>query len=150
MNFVKPHKVSTHSALSDNCYNLCFFSWLPDWVEILWGFTKFIFKQMLKVSASYLEKQKSFIAKKNIFLAVVNIKTKKQAYCQPLSQSFFNPIMSILCSPQGDVGLLLHGCIIIINVIHDGGLLFANLSTNELHSPLCSHCTTVHSTARGP
>ena len=46
--------------------------------------------------------------------------------------------MSILCSPQGDVGLLLHGCIIIINVIHDGGLLFANLSTNELHSPLCS------------
>ena len=32
---------------------------------------------MLKVSASYLEKQKSFIPKKNIFLAVVNIKTKK-------------------------------------------------------------------------
>ena len=32
-----------------------------DWVEILWGFTKFNFKQMLKVSAFYLEKQKSFI-----------------------------------------------------------------------------------------
>ena len=32
---------------------------------------------MLKVSAFYLEKQKSFIPKKNIFLAVVNIKTKK-------------------------------------------------------------------------
>ena len=34
---------------------------------------------MLKVSASYLEKQKnkSFISKKDIFLAVVNIKTKK-------------------------------------------------------------------------
>ena len=32
---------------------------------------------MLKVSASYLKKQKSFNAKKNIFLAVVNIKTKK-------------------------------------------------------------------------
>ena len=32
---------------------------------------------MLKVSAFYLEKQKSFIAKKNIFQAIVNIKTKK-------------------------------------------------------------------------
>ena len=37
---------------------------------------KFLFKQMLKVSAVYLEVQKSFIPKKNIFLAVVNIKTK--------------------------------------------------------------------------
>ena len=32
---------------------------------------------MLKVSAFYLEKQESFIPKKNIFLAVVNVKTKK-------------------------------------------------------------------------
>ena len=31
----------------------------------------------LKVSAFYLEKQKSFISKKNFFWAVVNIKTKK-------------------------------------------------------------------------
>ena len=38
---------------------------------------KFFFKHMLKVSAFYLEKQKSFIPKENIFLAVVNIKTKK-------------------------------------------------------------------------
>ena len=37
MNF-EPHKVSTHS---DNCY-LHFFSWLFDWVEILWDFRKFI------------------------------------------------------------------------------------------------------------
>ena len=35
---------------------------------------------MLKVSAFYLEKQKSFIPKKNIFLAVVNIKTKKALF----------------------------------------------------------------------
>ena len=34
-------------------------------VEILWGFTEFYFKQVLKVSAFYLEKQKSFIPKKN-------------------------------------------------------------------------------------
>ena len=35
-------------------------------VEVLWGLTKFYFKQMLKVSALYPEK-KSFIPKKNIF-----------------------------------------------------------------------------------
>ena len=62
MNFVKLHKVSTYSAHSDNCY-LHFFFWLFDWVEILWGFTKLTFKQILKVSASYLEKQKSFTPK---------------------------------------------------------------------------------------
>ena len=43
---------------------------LAECVETLWGFTKFIFKQILKVSAFYLEKQKSFIPKKNIFFAV--------------------------------------------------------------------------------
>ena len=36
-----------------------------DWVEILWGFTIFFFKQILKVSASYLEKQKVLSLKKN-------------------------------------------------------------------------------------
>ena len=60
MNFLNPHKVSTHP---ENYY-LHFFSWLSDWVEILWGFMKFNFKQMLEVSAFYLEKQKSFIPKK--------------------------------------------------------------------------------------
>ena len=38
-----------------------------EWVEILWGFAKFYFKQMLKVSAFYLEIQKSFIPKKIFF-----------------------------------------------------------------------------------
>ena len=37
-----------------------------EWVEILWGFAKFIFKQMLKISAFYIEKQKSFVPKKYI------------------------------------------------------------------------------------
>ena len=40
-------KISTHSAYSDNCYFLSY--GLSDWVETLWGFTKFYFKQMLKV-----------------------------------------------------------------------------------------------------
>ena len=62
---MKPHKISTHSAHSEhseNCY-FYFFYRLSDLVEILRGFTKFCFKQMLKVSAFYLEKQKSFIPK---------------------------------------------------------------------------------------
>ena len=42
---------------------------MSEWV---WSFTKFNFKLMLKVSAFYLEKQKIFIPKKNIFLAVVS------------------------------------------------------------------------------
>ena len=37
------------------------------WVEILWGFTNSNFELNLKVSAFYLEKQKCFIPKKNIF-----------------------------------------------------------------------------------
>jgi hypothetical protein len=32
MNSVKPHKVSTHSAHSDNCY-LHFLSWLSEWLK---------------------------------------------------------------------------------------------------------------------
>ena len=58
---MKPHKISTHS---DNCY-FHFFYRLSDWVEILWGFTKFFFKQMLKISAVYLVKQKSFVYRSN-------------------------------------------------------------------------------------
>ena len=41
--------------------------WLSDWAEILQGFMKFNFKMNLKVSAFYLEKQKSFTSKKNFF-----------------------------------------------------------------------------------
>ena len=37
-----------------------------EWVEILRGFTKLFFKQKLKVSAFYLEKQKSVIPKNNM------------------------------------------------------------------------------------
>ena len=54
-----------------------FFSRLSDWVEILWGFTKFNFKMNLKVSAFYLEKQKSFIPKK-IFLSRCQHQNKKR------------------------------------------------------------------------
>ena len=48
---------------------------LSDWVEILWGF-----KQMLKVSAFYLEKQKSFIPKKKYFWPLSISKQKSFVY----------------------------------------------------------------------
>ena len=60
---MKPYKISAHS---DNYY-FHFFYHLSDWVEILWGFMKFFFKQMLKISALCLKKQKSFIPKKIFF-----------------------------------------------------------------------------------
>ena len=44
--------------------------------EILWALTKLFSKKMLKVSVFYLEKQKSFIPKKDILESIVNIKTK--------------------------------------------------------------------------
>ena len=59
--FREASQISSHSAHSDNCY-FHFFYPLSDRVEILWGF---IFKQMLKISDFYVEKQKkSFIPKK--------------------------------------------------------------------------------------
>ena len=56
-------RILTHSAHSDN---FCFYFLYPlsDWFELLWASTKFFFKQMRKISAVYLEKQKSFIPKK--------------------------------------------------------------------------------------
>ena len=86
-NFMKPHNIWTHSAHSDN-FHFHFFKQLSDWVEILWGFTKFFFKQMLKVSAFYLKKQKCFIPIINIFQAVVTIKAKKLAYWPNLNWRF--------------------------------------------------------------
>ena len=46
------------------------------WVESLWGFTNCFFKLNLKVSAFYLEKQKSFISKK-FFLSRCQYQNKK-------------------------------------------------------------------------
>ena len=43
---------------------------------------KFFFKQMLKVSAFYLEKQKSLIPKKNIIQAVISNQAKRREFQQ--------------------------------------------------------------------
>ena len=61
---MKPHKIWAHSAHTDNFY-FDFFYGFSEWAEILWGFTKLEIKKMLNISAVYLEKQKSFIPKKN-------------------------------------------------------------------------------------
>ena len=54
-------------------------------LEILWSFTKFFFKQMLKVSTFYLEKQKSFIPKKNELLSI----NKKALFTDPIFSEGF-------------------------------------------------------------
>ena len=53
---------------------------MSDWVEILWGSMKFFFKQMLKVPAFYLEKQKSLIPKKTFFKPLSISKRKRFVY----------------------------------------------------------------------
>ena len=70
-NFVKPHWISSHSAHSDNFYFHILFRCVIELKfyevsqKILFlGFTKFFLKKMPKVSAFYLEKQRSFIPKK--------------------------------------------------------------------------------------
>ena len=64
--FEKEFRETSQNFNSFSLFRQLLFSFFIS-VEILWGFTKFYFKQMLKVSAFYLEKQKSFIPKKNIF-----------------------------------------------------------------------------------
>ena len=86
---MKPHKISTHSAYSDNCY-FPFFYRLSVWVEILWGFTKFYFKQMLKVSAFYLKKQNSFIPKK-YFIGRCQYENEKALFNDPIFSEGFDP-----------------------------------------------------------
>ena len=59
-----------------------------EWVEILWGFTIFYFKQMLKVSAFYLEKQKSFIPKTKFFKPLSISKQKNFVYWLNFPEGF--------------------------------------------------------------
>ena len=57
-------------------------SWMS---ETLRSFAKFIFKQMLKVSAFYLERQKSFIPKNKIF-GHCQYQNKKALYTDSIFQ----------------------------------------------------------------
>ena len=68
---------------------ICIFScWLSDRFEILRGFTKFFFKQMLKVPGFYFEKQKRFISKKT-YLKLLSISKQKKVYRPNLQWRFW-------------------------------------------------------------
>ena len=71
-----------------------FFYQLSDWVEILWGFTKFFFKQRLKISAFYLVKQNKNISKK-IWLRQYQNK-KKALFIDPIFSDGFECEMLII------------------------------------------------------
>ena len=73
---------------------------MSEWTKwVLWGFTNFNFELNLKVSAFYLEKQKSFIPKKN-FLAVPRRYIQKMACAVSIFQkvlaSIWEKAISIL------------------------------------------------------
>ena len=55
-NSVKPHKISTHSAHSDNLY-FYFFYLLSDWVEILWDCTNYLFQTDAESFGFLIEKK---------------------------------------------------------------------------------------------
>ena len=88
----------------------------------MWGFTKFFFKQMLKVSALYLKKQKSFIPENNIFLALVSkhakIIPKDGASCSNFQWRFWVPYP-------------VHFFIILCNC-HNGSIIFLRSFSNFL------------------
>ena len=84
---MKPHKISTHSAHSDNCY-FHFFYQFSDWVEILWGFMKCFFKQMLKVSTFYLKNKKVLFLKKIFFRPLSISKQKSFVYWLNFPEGF--------------------------------------------------------------
>ena len=63
---------------------------LAKWVKILWGFTKSNSKQVLKVSAFYLEKQKSFIPKKNFFGRTAKVDPKDGVSCPNFQWRFWD------------------------------------------------------------
>ena len=82
---MKPHKISTHLAYSDNCYFHLFLSvvWLS------WNFARFHeiqFHTNLKVSAFYLEKQKSSIPKKKKNSSCYQYYNKKALFTDSIFQ----------------------------------------------------------------
>ena len=69
-------------------------------VWLSWNFVRFNEIQMLKVSAFYLEKQNSFIPKKNIFWAVADIKTKKLCLLTQFSRTVLDmPKYQLILTP---------------------------------------------------
>ena len=89
-----------------------FFSIGFDWVEILWGFMKFFFKQILKVSAFYLIKtKKGLLLKKS--LSHCWYQNKKALFTNPIFSEGFgfrkqaqDPQFSVTLGPCPDTSLV--------------------------------------------
>ena len=71
-----------------------FFYLLSDWVEIFWGFTKFFFKQLLKVSI--LKNKRVLCIPKKIFKPLSNTKTKQLCLPTQFSGRFWLTTHEIL------------------------------------------------------
>ena len=67
-----------------------------EWVQILWDVTKFFFKHILKVSAFYLEKPKSFIPKKNL----CQYQNQKSLFIDPIFSEGFEGIQNEMQCPS--------------------------------------------------
>ena len=81
------HNFNSFSLFRQLLFSFFFFG-LSDWVETLWGFMKFFFKLILKVSAIYLQKQKSFIPKKMFFKPFSIPKQKRLVYWRNFAEGF--------------------------------------------------------------
>ena len=98
----------------------------------MWGFTNVIFKQMLKVSAFYLEKQKSFIHKKK-FLSCCQFKNKKALLTDPIFSEGF-------AEDQSDWSQLRFGKVCLLNLLRKNMFIKTNSfnSQDYKEKKLCS------------
>ena len=89
---MKPHKISTHSAHSDNFY--LHIVWLSDWVEILWGFMK-----LFAVGAgSWLVGAKIHAARTVRKMKTKHMKDQKNLYSQYYNDDYKLCTMLVTCS----------------------------------------------------
>ena len=97
----------TYQKFNTFIYLFHFFHRLSVWIEILRGFTKLLFKQMLKVSDFYLEKQKKIIPKK-IFFRPLSISKQKSFVSRPNFQGRFWPGFLFFSLIEFRKGIILH------------------------------------------
>ena len=120
-----------------------------DWVEILWGFTKFFFKQMLKSPAFYLVKQKSVIPKKIWFRPYSISKQKSFVYwpnfqrrfCKYTS-AFYEGILSVCLIWGSGLEAVSHAQMDARSVIHNAFFLFSYIAQKSplTHNALNKYC----------
>ena len=93
---MKPHKISTHSAHSENCYVHFFISCLIE-LKFYEVSRNSISKRCWKFQLSILKNKKVLFLKK-YFLAVVNIKTKNFVYWLNFQRRFWFRVQWFSCT----------------------------------------------------